>query len=236
LKKLFFYFVESTNMAACGFKSEAKEEEEPVNLEKLVTEMAPKLKPDFLTEEQKARAKAHFDMFINLKGPDGKRVSDGKQYGVKEHAVWLQMTCKILGQSEKEEKKRVKSMTEMLATLDPKDEGMTLEKQNFILNYGLQIPEFLEVFKQQAKLQFNLLDADGDGLITKEEYRAVLIPMGRTKEDIDYAHKEMDTNGDGKLSPEEFSTAFLNYWTQKKNDHTSRHLWGKWPWPAQKEE
>jgi Ca2+-binding EF-hand superfamily protein len=62
---------------------------------------------------------------------------------------------------------------------------------------------------------FRVIDADGDGRITKEEYGAWLASLGLADDtDLDSAFAGFDENGNGSLSWEEFSTCSRQYWTQ----------------------
>ncbi|KAH3748501.1 calmodulin-like isoform X1 [Dreissena polymorpha] len=59
---------------------------------------------------------------------------------------------------------------------------------------------------KQLQLQFRRFDKDGDGFITGEEIRTVLRSEGVeiTDEEVTQLIIEADTNGDGKISFEEF--------------------------------
>lgn len=61
---------------------------------------------------------------------------------------------------------------------------------------------------------FDVIDADSDGSITRDEYANWLSSMGLDADtDIDGAFAALDDNGDGKLSWEEFSECSRQYWT-----------------------
>jgi Ca2+-binding EF-hand superfamily protein len=55
---------------------------------------------------------------------------------------------------------------------------------------------------------FNLVDTDGDGLLSAEEMQSVMKALGEevTAERADTIVKTIDTDGDGRISLEEFAT------------------------------
>ena len=59
------------------------------------------------------------------------------------------------------------------------------------------------------KAAFKVFDMNGDGYITKDELKAVMINMGDklTDEEVADMIKEVDTEGNGKVNYEEFVIA-----------------------------
>ena len=55
---------------------------------------------------------------------------------------------------------------------------------------------------------FNLVDTDGDGLLSAQEMQSVMKALGEdiTAERADTIVKTIDTDGDGRISLEEFAT------------------------------
>ena len=64
---------------------------------------------------------------------------------------------------------------------------------------------------QQA---FEAVDADGSGLLDRDEIRALLESLGKrpTEADIDDAMAELDADNSGEVDFEEFSGAFSAWW------------------------
>ena len=61
----------------------------------------------------------------------------------------------------------------------------------------------------ELKKAFQVMDANGDGVVTKEELTNLLKGLGEdvTDEVVDEMIKIADTNGDGKIQFEEFCVA-----------------------------
>merc|ERR1711941_144582 len=102
-------------------------------------------------------------------------------------------------------------MTALMDATDPKRTGVTLDQIIVLMNYGQQIPQVQALYKMQAQAIFMCFDFDGDGIVSKEEYSAMLKPLGISDDDIDVGFKAIDANKDGKISPDEFTDALLNY-------------------------
>ncbi|XP_076437513.1 uncharacterized protein LOC143276732 [Babylonia areolata] len=86
--------------------------------------------------------------------------------------------------------------------LDENDDGK-VSKQEFLDALDKLDPE--EVTEADLMSAFKKLDADGSGYITREELQQVVQSMGQDTENIEL---DMDDNGDGKVSYEEFLKIF----------------------------
>ncbi|XP_037927401.1 calmodulin-A-like [Teleopsis dalmanni] len=64
----------------------------------------------------------------------------------------------------------------------------------------------------ETREAFNILDFDGNGYIAHEELKYVIANLGMdlTDEDIENMILEVDTDGDGQISYEEFSRLFYS--------------------------
>lgn len=67
-------------------------------------------------------------------------------------------------------------------------------------------------FKGDPEMMFKRIDANGDGKISKDEFKAFFSKIGKGKladkpELIDKMFQRMDANGDGSISLEEFKKA-----------------------------
>ncbi|MDQ1357902.1 MAG: EF-hand domain pair [Acidimicrobiaceae bacterium] len=69
-------------------------------------------------------------------------------------------------------------------------------------------------FEEWVATLYQVIDADGDGHITKQEYTDWLSALGLAEDtDIDGAFGGFDTNSDGNLSREEFSACYHQFWS-----------------------
>lgn len=59
------------------------------------------------------------------------------------------------------------------------------------------------------KKNFDDIDIDGDGTLTKRELRIVLKNYGTKKSEIDAWVERADTNGDGVIDFNEFLSAYI---------------------------
>lgn len=80
-------------------------------------------------------------------------------------------------------------------------------------------------FEDWIGLLYRVIDGDGDGHITKQEYADWLEALGlAANTDLDGAFAGFDKNSDGNLSMAEFSDIYHTYWTDF-DPNTPAHRW-----------
>ncbi|XP_013402415.2 luciferin-binding protein-like [Lingula anatina] len=76
------------------------------------------------------------------------------------------------------------------------------------------------------RAEFNAIDIDGDGFISKEEHAAYFyslnIPTESSKDDFDV----LDSNKDGLVSIDEFAEGFLEFWLTEDPDNIYNQTYG----------
>jgi len=117
------------------------------------------------------------------------------------------------------------TMDELRSALDNPSYGMTKEQIQGLLdaadldgNRRIDWKEFLAATVSKSKLTredrlsyiFSVYDADGNGVLDREEItNALRNQPGTTTNDIEQIFKDLDVNGDGKISYQEFSAKFF---------------------------
>jgi Ca2+-binding EF-hand superfamily protein len=77
-----------------------------------------------------------------------------------------------------------------------------------------------------SKEMFNALDMNGDGMVTKDEYKIWMTSLGVSDEDWEYGFDMIDADKDGLLSIKEFGNARAKYYFDKE-DTVYKHFYGK---------
>ena len=76
----------------------------------------------------------------------------------------------------------------------------------------------------ELKKAFSVMDANGDGVVTKDELKTLLSGLGEevTDEVVDEMINIADANGDGKIQFEEFCNAATQWnWRVNKDRYSS---------------
>lgn len=69
--------------------------------------------------------------------------------------------------------------------------------------------ELVDQLKHDSDVIFSILDVDGSGCISQKEFSDHLLRVGYSESFVMKLFDEMDTNGDGVISPAEFRTLYL---------------------------
>ncbi|MEA2828811.1 MAG: hypothetical protein QOG43_3250 [Actinomycetota bacterium] len=73
---------------------------------------------------------------------------------------------------------------------------------------------------------FRLIDADGDGVIARQEYRDLMASVFIDAAVADDAFARLDTNGDGVISADEFTQLYRDFFTSDDPDAPGSRFWG----------
>ncbi|OWF53411.1 Calmodulin-B [Mizuhopecten yessoensis] len=140
-----------------------------------------------LTADQVAECKEAFSMFDK----DGDGTITTKE---------LSTVMRSLGQSPTEAELR-----KMLHEVDADGSG-TIDFAEFLTMMAKRMSNSPESPEEQMLEAFRLFDRDGNGSISPEELRQVMVNLGEklTDEELDGMIKEADKDGDGSVNYEEF--------------------------------
>lgn len=116
----------------------------------------------------------------------------------------LQQIMRKLGQNPSEE-----DIKEMIRSVDENSDGEISFEEFLSLmksRVGTRDPE------QELRDAFNFFDTDGSGAIDRKELKRLMKKLGQalTEAEIDAMMQEVDENGDGEISYEEFKALMLN--------------------------
>ncbi|WP_171064183.1 EF-hand domain-containing protein [Actinomadura soli] len=93
------------------------------------------------------------------------------------------------------------------------DGGVTREEFIDALAGGMSAgPLFTESIADAVAAEFAVIDTDDDGRIDLAELQTFLENVGLDPEEARQAAADMDTDGDGTISREEYQRAWLNYY------------------------
>ena len=106
--------------------------------------------------------------------------------------------------------------------------GQTLNEDAFIgkMKKQVQDPALRQVVGGPLPLFFSAIDANGDGMIQKDEFELFFEIIGLDPKMAGDTFQAIDTNHDGQLSLDEFVTAGVEFFVSE--DETSPHklFWG----------
>ncbi len=73
---------------------------------------------------------------------------------------------------------------------------------------------------------FRLLDADADGVIGPQEYRDLMASVLIDAATADASFARLDLNGDGRISRDEFTQLYLEFFTSDDPEAPGSRFWG----------
>ncbi|MET9342341.1 EF-hand domain-containing protein [Nonomuraea sp. NPDC003804] len=74
-----------------------------------------------------------------------------------------------------------------------------------------------ELLRPITDAEFEVADVDDDGYLSRSEYGALLAAMGLSENDAQVGSQSIDTDGDGRISPEEYFRACRDFFVGSEN-------------------
>ncbi|MFD8493002.1 EF-hand domain-containing protein [Amycolatopsis sp. NPDC059657] len=96
----------------------------------------------------------------------------------------------------------------LLAAAD-RDDKVTLEEVLMVVD---QLGGMLDAVTGTAETMFDAIDEDGDGAISRAEYRQLIEAWNGTATDTDEIFGLLDLDGDGHISRKEFVEHWTEFW------------------------
>ena len=115
---------------------------------------------------------------------------------------------------EKKGKEVAKALADVIANfgLKDRDDKLTLEQYlDFFVKFR-ENPRSKELMNATMSKMFDVVDLNGDGVISREEYRVVFQCFGVDESNAKPSFDGIDTNHDGVISKEEYLAAIIEYY------------------------
>ncbi|MEW9528530.1 EF-hand domain-containing protein [Microbispora sp. NPDC049125] len=103
------------------------------------------------------------------------------------------------------------------------DNAVTLDEVLLVVE-GLG--EAVDAVSGTADAMFEAIDLNGDGLISRSEYGALIETWNGTPAAIDEVFPRLDLDGDGHLTRDEFRTHWTEFWAGDDPDAPGTYVFG----------
>jgi Ca2+-binding EF-hand superfamily protein len=106
--------------------------------------------------------------------------------------------------------------------------GESAEKWIKSVEEFAKTPNVIQICTELNMAMFMCADTNNDGVVSFDEFKAWLSALGLTdEEDIKFAFKMIDENGDGELSKAELCEACAHYYMDAEDTKGYKHFYGK---------
>ncbi|XP_013399820.1 sarcoplasmic calcium-binding protein-like [Lingula anatina] len=103
-----------------------------------------------------------------------------------------------------------------------------LSEDEFVQNHLANINEskFRNIWFDMLSSRFQMMDTDGDGLVSSDEYAALFYSFNIPSEHSDKIFDIIDTDNDGFISKDDFVQALTEFWLSENPDNKYNECFG----------
>ncbi|MFD9737390.1 EF-hand domain-containing protein [Umezawaea sp. NPDC059074] len=118
----------------------------------------------------------------------------------------------------------------LLAVSDQDRDGKVTPEE--VLIVVDRLPAMLDVVTDTARAMFEAIDENADNEITAGEYRQLIEAWTGRKADTDDVFARLDRDGDGRLTQEEFTLLWAEFWAGDDPEAPGTWVFGDFELPA----